>query len=379
MTTKKNNPEAKKVTGKAQKKTSKKQPFSKAKKDGVEAQKAASEVQNDAPEEQDGMLTLYLKKKKYQFPNSWEKLTQEQFIYLAGLLRDYHLGILDAGEVRIRYFLMVAGLKPRRIRRAEREQLFTENVYRAASKINFFFKYEYENKKSFHNFPKELQEQLQHTDPEELPASVEVRAARKMKRSREVDVVFARNLVTELPGIHSMKAYRFNMENGFVDTSLTAAQYVDAYSVFESWSEKNEVMKLDLLCAILYQDKDYSSEKAYSRVELARTLSPEIKVAVVLNYMAIHVFFAQRTKYAILFTGTETDKTGKISLGFHNSIYSLIKAGYGDVEKMNLVKFLDLMLKELQDGVQAMHASEMKMEDIAAKSKLSIPQIIALL
>lgn len=325
------------------------------------------------------MLELYLKDKKHKFVNCWDELSQDQFVYLADLLRKYHSGILDAGEVRVLFFLKVAGLKPRRIRKAEREQLFTENVYRAASMINFFFKYEYKNTKSFRSFPKELQEQLLHTDPENLPDDVNVRAARKMKRFLEVEAVFGRNLVTELPGIHSMKAYRFKIENEFVDTSLTAAQYVDAYAVFESWSRENEVKKLDLLCAILYQEKNYSGEVAHQRVELARTIPPEIKTAIVLNYMAIHLFFAQRTKYAILFTGTETDKTGKISLGFHNSIYSLIKAGYGEVEKVGLIKFLDLMLKELQDGVQALHDSEMKIEDIASKTKLTISQIKSLL
>jgi len=325
------------------------------------------------------MLTLCLNDKEYEFTNSWEELTQDQFIYLVDLLSKYHQGILDAGEVRIHYFLKVAGLKPRRIRKAEREQLFSENVYRAASMINFFFKWVYTNKKSFANFPTELQEQLTHADPEDLPDSVDVRAARKMKRYLEVDAVFARNLVTKIPGIHSMKAYRFTLEDDFLDTSLTAAQYVDAYSVWESWSERNDSKTLDLLCAILYQEKNYSSERAHNRLELAGTISMKIKQAIVLNFMAIHVFFSQRTKYAILFSGTESDKKGKISLGFHDSIYSLIKAGYGDVEKMDLVKFLDLMLKELKDSVKTLHDNEMKIEDIAAHAKLTVPQVNSLI
>ena len=325
------------------------------------------------------MLTLCLNDKEYEFPNSWEELTQDQYIYLCGLLRKYHQGILNAGEVRIHFFLYVANLKPRRIRRAEKEQLFSENVYRAASMIGFFFKWVYENKKSFANFSKELQGQLTHTDPEDLPDNVNVRAARKMKRYMEVDAVFARNLVPGIPGFKTLKAYRFILEDNFLDTSLTAAQYVDAYSVFENWAEENESKTLDLMCAILYQDKDYSSKRAYESIEVVRRIPIEIKQAILLNYMAIHVFLSQRTKYTILFSGTGTDKKGKITLGFHDSIYSLIKAGYGDVEKMNLVKFLDLMLKELMDSVQLLHDNEMKLEDIASKAKLSVAQVKSLI
>jgi len=325
------------------------------------------------------MLDLWLNDNKYSFPDKWEELSQEQYIYLAGLLRKYHLGILTAGEVRIHFFLKVAGLMPRRIRKAEKEQIYSENVWRAASMINFFFKYVYQNKKSFSQFDPELKQQLAHTDPEDLPDSPDVRVARKMKRQLEVNAVFARNLVTSLPGIHSMKPYRFNLEDDFLDTSLTAAQYVDAYSVFETWAESNKAKSLDLLVAILYQDKDYSSEKAYNRIELAGRISPEIKHAIMLNYMAIHLFLSQRTKYSILFTGTGTDKKGNITLGFHDSIYSLIKSGYGEVEKMNLVKFLDLMLKELKDSVKMMQENDMKLEDIASKAKLTVSQVKSLL
>lgn len=325
------------------------------------------------------MLTLHLNEKQYEFPNSWEELSQEEFIYLADLLRQYHQGILTAGDVRVHYFLKVSNLKPRRIRRAEREQLFSENVYRAASMINFFFKWVYHNKKSFATLPRELQEQLTHTDPDDLPDSLNVRAARKMKRHMEVNALFARNLVPVIPGVKSMKGYRFTLEHDFLDTSLTAAQYVDAYSVFETWAEKNETKTLDLLCGILYQQKDYSSEIAYNRQELARRIPIQIKQAILMNYMAIHIFLSQKTKYAILFSGTGTDKKGKITLGFHDSIYSLIKAGYGDVEKMNLVKFLDLMLKELKDSVKVLHDHEMKLEDIASKAKLTVHQVKSLI
>ncbi|MFH0757332.1 MAG: hypothetical protein V2B15_08605 [Bacteroidota bacterium] len=321
------------------------------------------------------MLELYLNGTKYEFPNQWEELTQEQFIYLSDLLWKYQQGLISAGEVRIQYFLHVAGLKPRRIRRAEREQLFSENVYRACTHINFFFKWKYQNEKAFAGFPAELQKELLRTDPDDMETTQDVRVARKMKRHMEIDAAFARNLVPSLPGNRRINAYRFVLEENFLDTSMTAAQYVDAYSVFETWSRDGKPEAMDLLVATLYQDKNYSSEMAHRNKDLVKRYPEDIKRAIVLNYMAIHVFLSQRTKYAILFSGTGSDKSGKITLGFHDSIYSLIKAGYGDVEQMNLVKFLELMLKELIDNVNTLKANDMKLEDIASKLKMTVSQV----
>lgn len=321
------------------------------------------------------MLELYLNDNKYEYPNQWDELTQDQFIYLSNLLHQYQQGLIDAGEVKVHYFLHVSGLKPRRIRKAEREQLFSENVFMACSFINFFFKWKYQNEKSFATFPPELQDDLLHTDPDDMEETQDVKAARRMKRHLELDACFAKNLIPDLRGNRRVNAYRFNLDQDFLDTSLTAAQYVDAYSVFESWTKDGSPSSLDLLVAILYQDKDYSSEMAYKNRDVVKGHPEEIKRAILLNFMAIHVFMSQRTKYAILFTGTGSDKKGKITLGFHDSIYGLIKAGYGDVEKMNLVKFLDLMLKELRDGVVMLKENDMKLEEIAKKMNLSVSQV----
>jgi len=326
------------------------------------------------------MLELYLNDNKYEFPNSWEELSQEQFICLSDLLHKYQKGEITAGDVRVKYFLQVAGLRPRRIRRAEQEHLFSENVYRACRMISFFFKWRYQNEKSFAGFAPELQQELLHTDPEDMEPTPEVRVARKMKRYMEVDACFARNLVPDIRVNRKISAYRLILEKNILNTSFTAAQYVDAYSVFENWSKDGSMDSLDLLVAILYQEKDYSADRAHENSKIIRWRFPEnLKRAILLNYMAIHVFMSSRTKYAILFSGTETDRKGKITLGFHDSIYSLIKAGYGDVEEMNLVKFLDLMLKELRDGVVLLHENDMKIEDIAQKMKLTVHQVKSLI
>lgn len=324
------------------------------------------------------MLTLHLNKKKYQFNNEWEELSPEQFIYLTSLLRLYQSGILSSDEVRVMYFLKIAGLMPRRFRKKEKEELFSENVFRAASMINFFFKYVYENQKAFDKLDPELQEMITRNDPDLLKDTAEIRAVRKLKRYLDVDMIFPYNLIPVIPGT-KLEGYIFKLENEFVNTSMTAAQYVDAYSVFERWSKENNPESLDLMVSVLYQGENYSAKKAHEILPEVKKLPGDVKFAVMINYMAIHLFMAQRTKYAILFSGSGTDKTGKISLGFHDSIYSLIKAGYGDVENTNLIKFLDLMLKELKDGVKALHDAEMKLEDIASKSKLTITQVNSLL
>jgi len=324
------------------------------------------------------MLDLYLKKKKYSFPNEWKELTPEQFIYLTGLLRTFEQKLLTEEEVRIMYFLKVAGLLPRRFRKTEKRELYSENVYRAAVQLNFFFKYVYEDKKAFEKLSPDLQELLTRNDPDNLPNEPDIRAARKLKRAMHVNSIFAHNLIPDLPGT-KLKGYRFNLKKNFLDTTLTAAQYVDAYAVFEQWAKSNDEDSLNLMCAILYQKEDYSTEMSHKLVDQLSRVDYNTKFAVMINYIAIHLFMAQKTKYTILFGGSGSDKAGKISLGFHDSIYSLIKAGYGKVESMNLVKFLDLMLKELKDAVKSLHDAEISLPDIASKTKLSIEQVKSLL
>lgn len=324
------------------------------------------------------MLTLYLKDKEYNFPNEWGELTPEQFVYLTSLLQLLQTGRLKLDEVKVMYFLKVADLMPRRFRKMEKEELFAENVYRATEKINFFIKYVYSNKMAFDKLDLELKELVSKTDPELLEDTAEIRAIRKLKRSIEIDMVFPYNLIPKLPGT-KFKGYQFELKEDFLHTSFTAAQYVDAYSVFEQWSKTNSNETLNLMFGILFQDKSYSEEVAHKNQEKIRKIPYDVKYAVMINFMAIHLFLAHRTKYAILFSGSGSDKAGKISLGFHDSIYSLAKTGYGEVEKMNLVKFLDLMLKELKDSVKTMHDSEMKLEDIASKAKLTVNQVNTLL
>jgi len=324
------------------------------------------------------MLILHLKKKAYDFPSEWNELSPEQYIYLTKLLRLYQQGILKAGEVRVMYFLKVAGLIPRRFRKKEKEDLYSENVYRASNMIGFFFKLVYHNQKAFDNLDPELQKLILRTDPDDLPDKPEIRAARKLNRHLEVDAIFPNNLLPVLPGT-KLKGFRFNLDNEFLDTSITASQYVDAYSVFEVWAERNDRNSLNLMAAILYQGDSYSSKKAHEQLPIIEKLPEDVKYGVMLNFMAIHLFMSKRTKYAILFSGTGSDKKGKISLGFHDSIYSLIKAGYGDVENDNLVKFLDLMLKELKDSVKALHDMDMKLDEIASKTKLTALQVKSLI
>lgn len=321
------------------------------------------------------MYEFYLNDNKYAVVNAWEELSQDQFIYLADLLWRYQQGEIDAGEVRIQFFLYVSGLKPRRIRRAEREQLYCENVFRICQHMDFFFKWKYKNQKAFEAFPPELQERLLHTDPEDMEESANIRAARKLKRHLEIDACFAKNLIPDLKGNVRVQAYRFILTDQFLDTSLTAAQYVDAVTVFDNWSKKPTAESLNLLVAILYLAGKYTSEQAYKNVEIIARYPEKVKRAILLNFMALHLFLSQQTQYAILFTGTGTDSKGKINLGFHESLYSLEKVGYSNVEDMDLVKFLQVMVKELKDAVQTMHANEMKIEEIAKKVKLPIRDV----
>lgn len=327
------------------------------------------------------MTDLYLKRKKYSFPDAWDELKPDQFIGLVTLLHQYEIGEISADQVRQLYFLMVAGLKPRRIRKTEKAELFAENIVRAARHFRFFFCYEYAKQKSFSKMDPDIREKLRRFDPDELEQVPEVRAAAKMEREIRIDAVFGANLIPVLHHAGSIfPGYVFKLKEDILETTFTAGQYVDAVSVFQDYSKKPSETYLDLLIGILYQRK-YSSSRAHQLGPVFRNLPAVTRQAILFNFAAVHTFMASRSKYHILFAGScakETDVSKASLIGFHDSIYSLSKAGYGstsDLEKEHLVTFLDLMLKELRDAAAALKESGAKLPEISRKMKLTVAQI----
>jgi len=109
----------------------------------------------------------------------------------------------------------------------------------------------------------------------------------------------------------------------------------------------------------------------------------DVKQAVFFNFQAIQLFLQKYTDYGILWWNSgEKPKKNESGLGMGESLYSLSKAGYGDIrvlKKMSLIEMLNLMVKELRDAVQSLQAMEKSPTEIVVATKHSLDQVTFLM
>lgn len=329
------------------------------------------------------MYEFYLDNKKHSIKTSWEELSPDEFIDISGLLERFRKGEFNLVEVRTLVVLVLLGLKGRHLRLPLDNHL-AENIYMLSREVNFFYKIQYENQKSFASLSAETRSQLLHSFPEELPETPEIRAAIKMKKQVVIDMEFGKNILQQIcHGRQRYPGYLFTTADGIAHTSLTALQFSEAQKIIAQYANTESDQLLDLLCGILYQPGPYSESLARERAQVYSKLPREVKLAVLLNFCALTNYIVHRTKYAILFEGNrKTKKAGLYSLGLADNIYMLSKKGYGDslvMENSNLFKFLDLLLKELTDQIAELKATGKKKDEISEIMDLSISQINDLL
>lgn len=331
------------------------------------------------------MLEVKFKKKTYSFPNAWEELTPKQFIYLVSLLMAFSKDQMSPDQVRTLFFLEVAGLKPRRFRNQEKEDLFSENVYRISRQLNFMFRIHYQNEKSFAVLPAKIRELLIRNLPEELDdTSADMRAARKLKKKVVIDGVFASNLVPEIKARRSkLSGYYFDLTGDLLSSDLQADQFIDASAAFDLYLNTREPVFLDLLVATLYPDGLYKSSQISKNTSRVTGIPLATKLAVFFNFQAVQLFLQEGTDYSVLWwKSAGQSKKKEKGLGLGDSLYSLSKAGYGDIKalkKMSLIEMFNLMVKELRDAVHSLQDMEKSPTEIVEATKLSLDQVTFLM
>lgn len=306
------------------------------------------------------MLDFELNDNTYSCPDSWEELSPEQYLFLSDLLLQYSIGKLSVSELRIQFFCYLMDIKFKRLPKTE---LAYENIYLLSRQLTFMFKIEYENKDQFVFFDAETQEMFTRFLPEDLYPSPETEMAQRMKCHFVIDATFSKNLLPEAGGV---KGYAFAATNGFVATTLTAAQYVQATTLYGAYVESGSAEQLIMLAESLYpKGKNFTDAELHG---------------ILLNFQAIQSFLYQ-TKYGILWKRKGTSTKNKLSVGLADSIYTLSTEGYGshnEVKNYNLITYLDLLLKQLIDSVKLLNSYELKLPEIAEKTGLSIEQINAI-
>jgi hypothetical protein len=316
-----------------------------------------------------------LLKHEYEFPSEWEELDQDQALRIFSIihrLKDKKITLLHA---RAEFFIYLASLK---IPADVRANNFWENIYLASSNFRFFFKYMYNNE-SFQQLSPDVQMKLTKYLPHELEQTPEVRVASAMEAAFDFDMVFGKNLITQLRlKRRTYQAYTFTNNAGFINTSLTATQYVDTLAVINRYGKEKQESHLNMLIAILFNEQPYSSAEAFSRSGLFSEVPVDFKLAVMYNFIAINEWIRTKTQYSILWIGS---KSKGIPSDPSDMIYSVSKAGYGptdQVGKYGVMELLDLMKKILIDQLRSMISGKIKPVDVANTTGIPLKLILEL-
>lgn len=280
------------------------------------------------------MITLKLRKTR-QVPDRWEEIDREQFIRLSEVIYSFESGKIDFEEFKI---MTVAAILDLRISRLKMTDTLYENLFRISEHVDFLY--------------------LLHDNP----------------NGKEVEfrICLNRQLLDNIKG---ETGYLFHVNDGIIETSLVAEQYVDALSILKLYSRKHDLQTLDTLIRVLYCKAPYCKENI-NLVNIKKFTFKE-KLAVYYNFRGILEWIRKIDKYDLIFNSAES-RTSISPIGMEASLYSLAKAGYGflnDVCKLNLFTYLDLLLSQTIDSILSLKSCGMKPTEVAEKLNLTVGQI----
>ena len=319
--------------------------------------------------------------KTYRLKNRWEELSPEEFKLVLSYIARFLNGEITLSMFRMTVFMLVSGEKFRLHPDPEKSDHQIENMMRIAHQMRFMLRVEYENDKAFQKLRKDLRESLSRYLPEELPETPEMRWAARANKNIRPDLVFAKNLIPTIGRRrHKLSGYTFDLDDRVLITSLTTQQFIDAQMVASEIQETGNESLLNLLVAILYPGKYYSSLQAGQTAKTLGWLDMETKQAIFINFNAIQNFLTTRTKYAILFNEpSKTNTPEKHQLGLGSVAYSLIKSGYGNIEESNLVKFFEILYSDMVSNVQSLHRQGNSIDKISEITGISLTKITQIL
>ena len=253
-------------------------------------------------------------------PNSWNGLSPELFTSIVNNLAKYASGQLSKRELLIMYVAEYLGIELSHLSTTE-----AENLYLLSEDVSFLFK----------------GEDIRHTFCAQLIPEVNI-------QGREYT------------------GYQINYSFGALTCSLSAAQFIEAYSMISC-----DESKYPLIAAILYTHP-YSAALAHQRAEIFAKLDKDTLRAIHFNFRAFVSFLFSNTMFSILSSGSNK-KENLFSVSMADALYDLSADGLGDseqIEKMDVIKYLRILRKKLIESIRTMHSSEVSITDIADKTGL---------
>ncbi|MDD4636037.1 MAG: hypothetical protein PHV66_00275 [Bacteroidales bacterium] len=262
-------------------------------------------------------------KKTAYIPNRWEMLSKKQFLFLVALLAQYAAKSITASDLKLFYVCNMLGIDPGKVKELEG----VENLIIISEQIDFIF------------------------DKEGKP-----------------NICYLAQLIPSLRiRMHWEKGYSVNTSYDTLTCSLTTAQFIDAWELLKSKSNK-----LPLLASILYSKLPYSSQAAHNQVRKFESVHPIVLQAISLNFQAVVNYLFTKTHFSLLSSGTKNN-IPEISTGMLETMYNLSADGMGDVhsvKQMPIVEFLSILRKKIIDSVQAMHKSKIDLLKISEATGL---------
>ena len=295
-------------------------------------------------------IELVHKGEIHRISNSWEGMTEQQFIRLVADLLAMAAGKLSAGEVRINYLCDIMKWNKRRFRTEEQ----IANLVAISERLTFLFQINYTNNNEvLDGMDKEMYELCRRVDPFRLNIPI-ARVLRRLEYQYVVDLCFYAQLI---PSVRikerTYQGYQVKKDYGTLTCSLTALQYIEARSLIEQGETA-----LPLIAAILYYpEKVYNSERAHALAAEFASLPLELLTAIYFNFQAFNNYLLNKTSFSLL-TKFKHKPERPITTDASDALYDLSKEGLGDaqqIEQMNLLTYLKVLRKKTIDAVRDMN------------------------
>ena len=175
-------------------------------------------------------IELIYKGEIHRIPNSWEGMTEQQFVSLVTDLLAMAAGKLSAGEVRINHLCRIMKWQKHRFRTEEQ----VANLIAISEQLTFLFLIQYpDNNEVLENVSKETYELCRRVDPFRLNIPI-ARVLRRLEYQYVVDLCFCAQLIPTISiNNRTYHAYKIQKDYGTLTCSLTALQYIEARSLIE--------------------------------------------------------------------------------------------------------------------------------------------------
>lgn len=312
------------------------------------------------------VITLVHRGETYEIPNSWNRLTPNLYLKLAADLLELFQGKISPAILRLRF---VCNAMNWRLERFVADEELLTDLISIAEQVRFPLLIHYpEHEDLLDGLSANDYELCRRIDPFRNPLPIAINL-QKVNYRFKVDLCFCCQQLPVLKvGNKTYFGYTINTEHGTLTCSLTALQYIDAYTFIDNADA------LPLLASILYYPGTYSSEGAQQLANEFLSLPAQTLVALAMNFRAFCNFLFTHTPFSLL-TKFHTPKAKLITTDSTDALYDLSADGLGNVEQveqMNLLTYLRILRKKTIDAVRHLHAMDYNVGKIADEIGLPI-------